>query len=333
MDWLKRMWVRLTGEWQRRRADASPDVTGGERAPSDSNPEGLESAVVAPVDMSETPIVGTLSPDDVRHRGEAVSSIFRVGWITEVGKVRSHNEDGLFVFVSEQEGLEVLPPFAIFVLADGMGGHQAGEIASSLASRTVTAYLLSEIYLSLLRGEERVSTQPSLTEVMTAAVNAANRVVNHRLPGSGTTLTCGMVLGARLFIGHVGDSRAYLRSQGGKVRHLTRDHSMVSKLVEIGQLTPKEAAVHPQRNMLYRAVGQGASLEVDVISLSLHPHDQILFCSDGLWGLLSEEKMWHLIDTSADSTQACRRLAKAANAAGGNDNISAILIEIQRSLE
>ncbi len=321
MGWIKSIWTRVTGAVEAQ-APSEPEKT----VDSNASPPSSASA-----DLTETPIIETLS--DVAPRASTwVSSTFGLGWITEVGKVRTHNEDGLFVFVSEQEGMEVLPPFGLFVLADGMGGHQAGEFASSLASRAVTAYLLSEVYLSLLQGEERVSTQPSLTEVMKAAINAANRSVNHQLPGSGTTLTCGMVLGTRLFIGHVGDSRAYLRSKDGEVRHLTKDHSMVSKLVEIGQLTPKEAAVHPQRNMLYRAVGQGAALEVDVVSLSLHQHDQILLCSDGLWGLLSKEKMWHVIDTSPDPAEACQRLADAANAAGGNDNISAILIEIQRSL-
>jgi len=339
MAWLKRIWMRLTGGMDERPQDngsisspeANPTNVGGEES---ANAAVNEEAPAAspPMDMTETPIIGTLSSNFSSHAPAPGSGVFGVGWITDVGKVRGHNEDGLFVFVSEQEGADVLPPFGLFVLADGMGGHQAGEIASSLASRTVTAHLLSEVYISLLRGEERLSTQPSLAEVITSAINAANRAVNHRLPGSGTTLTCGMVLGTRLFIGHVGDSRAYLRSADGEIRHLTTDHSMVSKLVEIGQLTPEEAAVHPQRNMLYRAVGQGTALEVDVMSFSLQRNDQLLRCSDGLWGLLSDEEMWQIIDASSDPTEACQRLADAANAAGGNDNITAILVEIQRGI-
>jgi serine/threonine protein phosphatase PrpC len=262
----------------------------------------------------------------------AASGAFRVGWITDTGMVRDHNEDGLFVFVSEQESAESVPPFGLFVLADGMGGHKSGELASAMASRTVAAHLLSQVYLSLLQGEERVSTQPSLTEVLAEAITAANRAVNLSLPGSGTTLTCGMILGSRLFIGHVGDSRAYLRSAEGEIRLLTNDHSMVNKLVEIGQLTKEEAAVHPQRNMLYRAVGQGAALDVDVVSYSLHSYDQIFLCSDGLWGLLSDEEIWDVILSAPDPTQACARLTEAANAAGGNDNITAILVEVRRML-
>ncbi len=331
MAWLKRIWKRLVNgtvaepsiEERARPQEISPPEAEDTRASTAPSPSEAE----APASPVEAPVANVPEPEEVSSSGA-----FRVGWITDVGQVRSHNEDGLFVFTSEQEGAELLPAFGLFVLADGMGGHQAGEIASSTASRTVVMHLLSEVYLSLLRGEERISTQPSLTEVVAEAITAANRAVNLRLPGSGTTLTCGMVLGSRLFIGHVGDSRAYLRSRTGEVRRLTNDHSMVNKLVEIGQLTPEEAASHPQRNMLYRAVGQGAALDVDVISLSLQLRDQLFLCSDGLWGILSEEEMWRLIDTSSTPAQACKRLAEAANTAGGNDNISVILIEIQRRL-
>ncbi len=262
----------------------------------------------------------------------AASGIFNAGWITDVGQVRDHNEDGLFVFISEQQSNEALPPFGLFVLADGMGGHQAGEAASALASRVVTEHLISKVYLSLLGGAQRLSTQPSLTEVVAEAVSLANRAVNRSLPGSGTTLTCGMVLGSRLFVGHVGDSRAYLRRAAGEIRLLTHDHSMVGKLVEIGQLTPEEAAVHPQRNMLYRAVGQGGALDVDVVTYALHKNDQLLLCSDGLWGVLSDERIWQIIEAAPSPSIGCARLVEAANEAGGNDNITVILVEIQGNL-
>jgi serine/threonine protein phosphatase PrpC len=249
-----------------------------------------------------------------------------------VGQVRSHNEDGLFVFIGEQQSNGAVPPFGLFVLADGMGGHQSGELASALATRVASEHLLSHVYLPLLHGQDRGSTQPSLREVMTTAVTEANRAVTQKLQGSGTTLTVGMLLGERLFVGHVGDSRAYILRHDGEVELLTEDHSMVSKLVEIGQLTPEEAAIHPQRNLLYRAVGQGAPLDVDVLNHSLHEGDQLLLCSDGLWGLMSDEEMWEILDFSSSPNEACDRLVAAANAAGGNDNISAIVVWVQRSV-
>ncbi len=261
-----------------------------------------------------------------------VSGVFNAGWITDVGQVRDHNEDGLFIFMSEQQSVNAIPTFGLFVLADGMGGHQAGELASTLASRVVAEHLLAQVYLPLLRGDERLSTQLSLTELMTEAIVAANRAVHRDLPDSGTTLTCGLILGRRLFIGHVGDSRAYLRRATGETSLLTRDHSMVSKLVEIGQLTIAEAAVHPQRNMLYRAVGQGVALDVDVLTFPLYAGDQLLLCSDGLWGEVPAVEMWQLIDRVSTPAEACVALKQAANEAGGKDNITAILVEIQECL-
>ncbi|MGC9397501.1 MAG: PP2C family protein-serine/threonine phosphatase [Anaerolineae bacterium] len=313
MNWMKRIRGWLVGESaeEQRTGEAPPDETLTlEASPS------VQSAEAASLSESQ--------------ERTSVSGVFHVGWITDVGRVRDHNEDGLFVFVAEQESADAVPPFGLFVLADGMGGHRAGEKASAVASRTVAAHLISRVYLSLLTGEERVATQPSFTEVMAEAVTAANRTVNRILPGSGTTLTCAMVVGSRLIIGHVGDSRAYLRSEGEAVRLLTNDHSMVNKLVEIGQLTKEEAAGHPQRNMLYRAVGQSAALDVDVISLSLRVHDRILLCSDGIWGLLSDDEIWQIITDASTPTEACYALADMANAAGGNDNLTAILVEIQR---
>ncbi len=258
------------------------------------------------------------------------SGVFLAGWRSDVGKVRQHNEDGLFVFIAEQESDHPLMPFGLFILADGMGGHQAGEVASAVATRVVGGHLLQQAYLPILLGRDRSAGQPSLTEMMRQAIAAANAEVGLVAPGSGTTLTCAMIIGERLIIGHVGDSRAYLRhtAQEGKPRQLlTRDHSLVHKLVEIGQLTEEEAAVHPQRNMLYRAVGQGEALDVDVMSYPLQAGDQILLCSDGLWGEIPEGQIWEIVDRAITPSDACVQLTKAANEAGGDDNITVILVE------
>lgn len=256
------------------------------------------------------------------------SGAFSTGWMTDPGLVRGHNEDALFVFTGNHEADNAVPPFGLFVLADGMGGHQAGEIASSLAVRISASHLMTNIYLPVLAGLDRGSEQPSLTEIVRESVSQANRRVSQDLPGSGSTLTCGLILGDRLFIGHVGDSRAYLLRLGEEPRQLTNDHSLVNRLMEMGQLTEEEAAVHPQRNVLYRAIGQGGSLEVDVSTHALKPGDQLLLCSDGLWGMLEESEMWNLVKKADSLQSACAHLVDAANAAGGNDNISVVLTEI-----
>lgn len=289
-----------------------------------------------PVDVAVEPetLSGDIESLPVEPFGakKLYSGTYALGWLTDVGRVRGHNEDALFVFTGEQNAEDAAPPFALLMLADGMGGHQAGEVASSLSLRTAAYHLLSKIYLPLLLGTNR-GDQPSIHEVVREAMSKANQLVNQDVPGSGCTLTCGMILGNRIFIGHVGDSRAYLLRQGEPLKRLTNDHSLVSRLKEMGQLTEEEAAVHPQRNVLTRAIGQGASLEVDVSTHTLQSGDYVFLCSDGLWTMMEETEIARTINESASPDQACVRLVDAANAAGGNDNITVVLAEFCQAEE
>jgi len=250
----------------------------------------------------------------------------RVGWRTDIGRQRQHNEDAVLVVEASQEGDHSLPLFGLFVLADGMGGHQAGEVASALAARTAARYVLQQVYLTSLSRQEHSAEQPSLKEVLVEAVNMANATVAAAVPGGGTTLICAMMLESQAYIANVGDSRAYLASPQG-LQQITRDHSLVDRLVEMGQLTAAEAANHPQKNVLYRAVGQGGVLEVDTFVRSVLPGNRLFLCSDGLWGMLDEEEMVRIIAESPFPQAACDALVEAANEAGGRDNISAVLVE------
>ena len=144
-----------------------------------------------------------------------------------------------------------------------MGGHQAGEVASALAARTVASRLMQDVYLPYLQNAAHQADQLPLTDALLQAVEAANQAVHGEVPGSGTTLTCALVINAKAYLAHVGDSRAYLY-YNQELKQVTRDHSYVDKLVELGQITLEAAAVHPQRNVLYRAVGQGDQLEIDI---------------------------------------------------------------------
>jgi serine/threonine protein phosphatase PrpC len=249
-----------------------------------------------------------------------------VGWATDVGAVRRHNEDTALVITAAHDGDNVLPAFGVFVLADGMGGHQAGEIASSLAARVVAHNIVRQFYLPTLVGQEYGTDQPTLNDVLVDAVRAANTAVADRVPGGGTTLTCALVLGPRAYIAHVGDSRAYVVTEEG-LDQITHDHSLVDRLVELGQLTPDEAAIHPQKNVLYRAVGQSGALEVDTYVRTLPHAGRLLLCSDGLWSMVSEEEMTNIVTTASSLDAACESLVAAANQAGGHDNITAILVE------
>lgn len=251
-------------------------------------------------------------------------SRFGVGWVTDVGKVRDHNEDAALVITAAHDGDYGLPTFGLFVLADGMGGHQAGEVASSMAARVAAYHITRESYLPSLLDHDWGDDPPAPTGVLIDAVQAANKAVAEQAPRSGTTLICALVLGRKACIANVGDSRAYVLTEEG-LEQITHDHSVVDRLVDSGQLTRHEAAVHPQKHVLYRAVGQGSALEVDTYVREIRPTEYLLLCSDGLWGLVSEGDIVNLIRGASSLQGACEDLIAAANQAGGRDNITAIL--------
>jgi PPM family protein phosphatase len=250
-----------------------------------------------------------------------------VGYATDVGQMREHNEDSLVIFQGIQLGDDASDPFGLFVLADGMGGQEAGEVASSLAARLVSHHILDRIYLPYLLDRAPDTDRAPVTEVLIAAVKKANQQVHDQVPGGGTTITCALILGRRAFIAHVGDSRAYLLT-GYDVQQVTHDHSYVGRLLELGELSPEEAAVHPQRHVLYRAVGQGSNLDVDTYHQPLPPRSRLLLCSDGLSGTVSEQEMGRIVAAAGSPQEACERLVKAASDAGGPDNITAVLVEM-----
>jgi protein phosphatase len=168
----------------------------------------------------------------------------------------------------------------------------------------------------------------SLQDLMRSAINDAQQAVTQAAPGSGTTLTAALVLGQQMTIGHVGDSRAYAIHQGGG-EPLTRDHSLVKRLEELGQISSKEAAVHPQRNVLYRALGQGEVLEPDIFTAPFPQSGYLLLCSDGLWNVLADSTIFKIVTSARDLQSACQSLVDAANEAGGPDNISVIVVQLK----
>jgi protein phosphatase len=254
----------------------------------------------------------------------ATHSRVEIGWATDTGIVRSHNEDTILAMAAVRRGGEETPDLGLIVLADGMGGHRSGEIASSLAVRVVAGHILRQFYLPTLVSHERSTDQPPLTEVLVDAIHAANSAVSSEVPGGGTTLTCALMLGSRAYVASVGDSRAYVFADG-MLGQVTHDHSVVDRLVELGQLSADEAASHPQKNVLYRALGQSGPLEVDTYVRTIPSDGCLLLCSDGLWGMVSDEDMAGLACGSLSLQQACDALVAAANRAGGYDNISVVL--------
>lgn len=242
-----------------------------------------------------------------------------------VGRLRDHNEDVLLTITTSFEGDERIPTLGLYIVADGMGGHNMGERASAVAARSVAYEITRRVYLALLN-EDHTDDRAPLQEVLLEALTEANRAVGRAVGEGGTTSTVALVFNDQLIVGHVGDSRAYIITNTG-LEQLTRDHSLVQRLQELGQLTPAEAAVHPQRNVLYRAIGQGEGLEIDVNMYRLTPGMKILMCSDGLWGLVNEKQMLDIVWHSPNLQAACNKLVEAANDGGGPDNITAVLVE------
>jgi len=230
---------------------------------------------------------------------------------TNPGRKRRRNEDA---FVCE-------PP--LFAVADGMGGAQAGEIASSLAAAAVSG--------GLNGGDAPADAEQAVVEL----IREANRRVHHRATndasasGMGTTLTVALARGDDVVaIGHVGDSRAYLLRDGA-LEQLTDDHSLVAELVRRGELSPEEAEVHPQRSVITRALGTDPDVDVDVFSVDGRSGDVFLLCSDGLSTMVDPDSIAELVQRNRGNLQAATRaLIKAANDGGGEDNITAVLFEI-----
>ena len=224
---------------------------------------------------------------------------------TDIGYVRDHNEDSLII----------IPP--LFAVADGMGGHEAGEIASEITVNT-----LAELAPSHLDAEE-----------LTAAVEAANYNVM-KAPrqgigrdGMGTTLTAAMLEGERLLIAQVGDSRAYLLHKG-HLQQITRDHSLMADLIEAGQITPEEARVHPNRSVITRAIGSDIHMRPDIYELNVDAGDRILLCSDGLSSMISNNAIESIMRRQSDAQHCADELVTAALENGGADNVTVVVADV-----
>ncbi len=237
-----------------------------------------------------------------RTRKGALTSF---GSRTDIGCLRDHNEDSLVV----------TPP--LFAIADGMGGHAAGEVASEIAVR-----VLSELAPEHPDGE---ALGRAIEEANRAVIQAAREGRGRQ--GMGTTMTAAMLEGERLVIAQVGDSRAYLLHQG-KLQQLTRDHSLMADMIEAGQLTPEEARTHPQRSVITRALGSDAHLHPDIYEINVETGDRLLICSDGLSGMIFDDQIENTLRRVQDPQRCASQLVNEAIAAGGHDNVTVIVADV-----
>jgi PPM family protein phosphatase len=258
-----------------------------------------------------------------------------VGYATHIGRVREHNEDfvGTYSFAIEQNpGADQT---GLYIVADGMGGHQAGEKASKLVTQTVMNRIHEIQAAPALKGSTRFLGQAmSASEVLKEAIRQANNLlVQARQAASsgndrGTTITAVFISGNSATVANVGDSRTYLL-RGGQLTPISKDHSLVASLVSAGLITHEEARVHPQRNQIYRTVGDKLDVEIDVFPQILSVGDILLLCSDGLWEMVRDETIQAILLRASSPQSACDELIQAANTAGGEDNISVIIIKLE----
>jgi serine/threonine protein phosphatase PrpC len=248
-----------------------------------------------------------------------------VGFAQSVGRNREHNEDALFLISCDLSQDETSLHYGLYIVADGMGGHQYGELASGIAVRCIANYIQDELFVKW-QLEGGLPDSNGLNEIMTAAVLKANQAIKTEIEGGGTTLTAVLLMEKQVHITQVGDSRAYEIPPDGELIALTHDHSFIQQLLDNGAITPPEAATHPQRNVLIMALGQLEPLEPQINAYPLPGEGHLLLCSDGLWGVVAEEQIGQIIRAAPNPQQACQELIEAANRAGGPDNITAIVV-------
>ncbi len=291
-----------------------------EQAPHTAELIGLDDGT-RPLTAADMPMLAAVRS----HRGLAA------GALRDVGRIRSANQDSLFSLITSLPRESSDLAMGLFIVADGMGGHHGGEIASRMAISTVARYVLAELVAPALADGTTEALQP----LIIGAVQQANRAIwdHAQSIGSdmGTTCTVALLMGRAVYIGHVGDSRAYLATPTG-LKLITSDHSTVGRLIQLGQLDPSEAREHPLRSQLYRTIGQQPEVAVDFIYQPIGDATHLLLGSDGLWGMLGDDILQDVLEHTIWPQDACHELIARANLAGGDDNITAIVVTLPTQL-
>ncbi len=239
--------------------------------------------------------------------------------ISDTGQIREINEDDFLI----------MPEYRLFCVADGMGGHYAGEIASSLTLESIANFMDclnpdTDITLPLNESPPLFSHH-----ALTASIKYANTMVHQEAAGKmmGATIIACQFLADRIYLAHAGDSRIY-RFSDGYLFQLTEDHSLVNELYKQGQISRQEMRTHPRRNIITRAVGTSATIDVTTDSIEVRRNELLLLCSDGLTGMLDDEEITDILNSEKDLTVLGEKLVQRANDAGGRDNITVLLVAI-----
>ncbi len=240
-----------------------------------------------------------------------------VGFKTDAGMMRNGNEDALFVLPAQQ----------MYIVADGVGGHSYGE----LASRTTVGYVAQYVAMHPV---DRIEDDDALKEYFLACLRGVNDLILSKAgsgdggPGMATTVVISYMRGNKAYVVNVGDSRAYL-VRDGVIRQVTDDHTWVREMVSRGMITEEEGRNHPDRNMITRAVGAEKDIKPDFFVFDVYPGDTLIMCTDGLYGEVDDQRIAELSEGASTMHKLSRQLVEEANANGGSDNISVVCIRIQ----
>ena len=249
-----------------------------------------------------------------------------VGWEMDTGQERDHNEDSLATVHMQQASEDDAKSVDIVAVADGMGGHSHGEIASKLAVRTAIRKVMDDIV------EHDDDMPVNYRSWLESATRIANRVVyktaESRDSNMGTTLVLAVVAGNKLHVANVGDSRAYVITDKS-IRQITKDHSMLRAMLESGAYDERQIEQSPFKHALTQAIGQAEPIEIDTFTEKLPDGSYVLLCSDGLWGEVDESEIFKIVQEAESVQAACEALVKAANSAGGSDNIAVVLVRVR----
>jgi len=246
-----------------------------------------------------------------------------VASLSDIGQARQQNEDSLLTLKAALQYDYGQENWGLFIVADGMGGHQQGEIASSLAVRVAAAHIIENNYLPYLEpARQNSANNLPVIELLQDAVKKANHAVVENVPDGATTLTAALIMGNNAYLAHIGDTRAYL-FKDEQLKQITQDHSLAQRLEDLGQGGPDLVNV---KNVLYRAIGQDSSIEIDTYVQHLSPNATLLLCSDGLWGAITEQALIQTLKEATSPREICTSLVAQANQQGGHDNITVIAI-------
>jgi PPM family protein phosphatase len=306
--------------------ELKPPSPGDITRPLPPVPNGNGTTPLATTGMLTAPGATTLIPK--RLACQQVEATF----LSDLGMRRDNNEDSACAFLGmapRPDGQKELF-FGFLGVADGMGGHDRGEVASNIAVRKMFEGVMSQFYVPTIEGRQPGREGQTPIEVLQGLIEDANQAIlqeahQHRT-SMGTTLTCAIVVGQTAFVGHVGDSRCYVTEKSsGRMRLVTRDHSVVQRLVDQGSLTIEEAAFNPHRSVLYMSLGQKGRIEPDVDIVPLNDVKYMLLCSDGLWDMVEDYQIEHILNVAPGPAEACAMLVEAANNAGGYDNVTVVI--------